>query len=214
MATLNLWKNVAVAMQSAIGTGIAISGVTKASPAVVTTGSAHSYSNGDFVYVTANGMWQINGRVFRITAASGSTLTLEGQDSTLFDTFTSGYVYKLTYGTSITTALDWQGSGGGFSYIDATTIHGNQRVQTPGLPEPVSYTFNNIWDPSDAAQVAMKAASDTQAQRAFKITFSTGAIVVFSGFVGFSATPGGSAQDKVTSQATISAYGPLTQYSS
>ena len=87
-------------------------------------------------------------------------------------------------------------------------------MQTPGLPEPVSYTFNNIWDPSDTAQVAMKAASDTQAQRAFKITFSTGAIVVFSGFVGYSATPGGSAQDKVTSQATISAYGPLTQYSS
>lgn len=111
MATLNLWKNVAVAMQSAIGTGIAISGVTKASPAVVTTGSAHSYSNGDFVYITSNGMWQINGRVFRITAASGSTLTLEGQDATLFDTFTSGYVYKLTYGTSITTALDWAGAG-------------------------------------------------------------------------------------------------------
>lgn len=214
MATLNLWKNVQVAMQSAISATVSITGITKASPGVATTGSAHGWSNGDFIYVVSNGMWQLNGRVFRISAASGSTFTFEGQDTTLFDTFTSGTAQKLTLGTSITTALDWSGSGGGFAFIDATTIHGNQRVQTPGLPEPVTYTFNNIWDPSDSGQVAMKSASDSQALRAFKVTFSSGAIVVFAGYVGYSATPGGSAQDKVTAQAVISAYGPLTQYSS
>lgn len=99
--------------------------------------------------------------------------------------------------------------------IDVTTIHADRKIEIPGLGQPMSYTFDNLWDPTEAGQIAMKAASDAQAQRAFKFTFGTGGkILVFTGFVGFSGVPGGSAQDKVTTQAVITAYGNSTYYAS
>ena len=48
-----------------------------------------------------------------------------------------------------------------------------------------------------------------------KVTFGTGGkIAVFAGYVGFDNAPGGSAQDKVTSQAVITANGRPTYYAS
>ena len=215
MATPRKWSNVAVAMQSAIASAVTISAITKASPGVVTTGTAHGYSNGDIVYLSVQGMYQLDGKVARITSASGSTFTLEGIDTTLFDTFTSGSVQKLTLGTSITTATTINASGGDFDFIDTTTIHANQRSQIPGLPNPATFTFDNIWDVSDAGLLAMKAASDNQTIRAFVFTFGTGGQkMYFAGYVGASLIPTGSAQGLVTTQTTITAYGTATYYAS
>lgn len=212
---ISLWKNVSVAVQSAIAATKTITAITKASPAVCSA-TANGYSNGDYVLVLAQGMHQVNGRVFRVTSAATDTFALEGCDSTLFDTFSSGTAQKLTFGTSVTTALDWSSTGGGFNMIDTTTIHAGQKSEIPGLPNSMSFSFNSIWDPSDAGLVALKTASDSQAQRAVKLTFGTGgAIVVFNGYVGCSMAPGGSAQDKVTTPVTISSTGATpTAYSS
>jgi hypothetical protein len=212
---ISLWKNVSVAMQSAIAATKTITAITKASPAVCSA-TSNGYSNGDYVLLTVQGMFQVHGRVFRVTSAATDTFALEGCDSTLFDTFSSGTAQKLTFGTSITTALDWSSSGGGFDQIDTTTIHAGQKSSIPGLPAAMAFNFNSIWDPADAGLIALKTASDSQAQRAVKLTFGTGgAIVVFNGYVGCSMAPGGSAQDKVTTQVTISSTGASpTAYSS
>ena len=66
---------------SAFGSAINTTAVTNASEAVVTTASAHSFSNGDIVEVTS-GWGRLNKRAFRIKAASGSTLTLDGTVAT------------------------------------------------------------------------------------------------------------------------------------
>lgn len=219
MASVTKWSNVAVAMQSALAAAKTISAITKAAPGVVTS-AAHGYSNGDFLYLAVNGMWQLNGRVFRVCNVATDTFQLEdvsggtGIDTSAFETFSSGTAQKLTFGNSITTAVDMQVSGGDFEMIDTTTIHGNQKSEIPGLPNPLKFTFNNLWDPTDAGQAAMKTASDAQAIRAFKFTFGTGGkIMVFAGYVGFVGAPAGQSQDKVTSQAVITANGSPSYYS-
>lgn len=213
MASVRKWSNVAVAMQSAIATAVTITNITKASPGVVTTSAAHTYSNGDLVYLSIQGMFQLDGRVCRISAASGSTFTLEGIDTTGFDTFSSGTCQKLTMGTSITTATTISASGGDFDFIDTTTIHGNQKTQIPGLPNPATFTMDNIWDVADAGLLAMKAASDSQAIRAFSFTFGSGGQkMYFAGYVGASLLPAGSAQDKVTTQTVITMFGAPNYY--
>lgn len=213
------WSNVALAMQSAIAAAKTITGITLAAPGVVSS-TAHGYANGDYVYIESQGMWQIHGRVFRVANQAANSFQLEdvsggtGIDTTAFGTFTSGSAYKLTFGTSVTTAVSMNASGGNFAMIDTTTIHGNQKSQVPGLPDALSMTFDNIWDPTDAGQAAMKTASDAQAKRAFKFTFGTGGkIMVFSGYVGFAGAPAGSAQDKITTQAVITCEGTPTYYS-
>jgi hypothetical protein len=214
MATVTKWSGVAVSMQSALATADTITGITNASPGVVTA-TAHGLNNGDYVYLSVLGMHQLNERVVRVANKTTDTFELEGIDTTLFDTFTSGTAEAVTFGTSITTATTVSNSGGGFDFIDTTTIHESTRSQVPGLPAAASYTMDHLWDATEAGQAAMKIASDAQARRAFKFTFGTGGkIMVFAGYVGFDGIPAGSAQDKVTTSAVITVNGKPTYYAS
>ena len=216
MATAKKWSNVQIAMQSAIGAEITINSITKASPGVVTyTGT--DPANGDYVYLNINGMHQMDERVVRVANvnAGSNTFELEGIDTTLFDTFTSGSFQVLTFGTSITTATSVSSSGGGFDFIDTTTIHSNTKTNMPGLPAASTFNFENIWDVSDAGLLAMKTASDAQAKRAFKFTFGSGGqIMVFTGYVGANLLPGGQAQGLVTTSTAITMDGTPTYYAS
>lgn len=213
-------SNVAVAMQSALAAAQTITGITKAAPGVVTA-TAHGYANGDYVFLEVQGMYQLNARVFRVISVAANTFQLEDQVtgssiSTLsFDDFVSGSAKKITFGTSITTAATINVTGGDFDFIDTTVIHGNQKSQIPGAANPISISMDQLWDISDAGQIAMKAASDTQAQRAFRFTFGSGGpIMTFVGYVGFTGAPVGNAQDKITSPANITAFGSPTYYTS
>ena len=214
MATPTVWKNVAVSMQSAIAATKTITGVTKANPGVATS-VAHGYSDGDILFLEIQGMRQIDQKVVRITNKTLDTFELEGVDTTLFDTFASGTSAKVTLGTTITSMTNISASGGDFDFIDTTTIHDNSRSQVPGLPSAISYSTDNIWDATDAGQIAMKVASDNQAKRVIKFQFgSSGKIVYFGGYVGFNGLPGGQAQALVTSSAVFTMNGTPTYYAS
>jgi hypothetical protein len=214
MSTPIVWKNVNVAMQSAIATTKTITGITKANPGVVSSAD-HGYTNGDYVYLDILGMYQLNEKVVRVANAAAGTFELEGVDTTNFDTFSSGTAQELTFGTSITTALTVNGSGGEFDFVDTTTIHQNTKTQIPGLPSAISYQFSHIWDAADAGLLAMKSASDIQGKRAFIFTFGAGGkILAFAGYVGCSMLPGGQAQGLVTTSAVITMNGTPTYYGS
>ena len=214
MATATVWKNVAVAMQSALAAAKTITAITKASPGVVTS-TAHGFSNGDYVFLSVSGMYQLNDKVVRVANQAANTFELEGVDTTLFDTFSSGTAEKITFGASITTATNITSSGGNFDFIDATTIHGNSKSQLPGLPEATTFNMDHIWDVADAGLLALKTASDNQAKRAFKFTFGSGGkIMTFSGYVGAALLPGGSAQQLVTTPSVITMNGTPTYYAS
>ena len=214
MTTARKWSNVAVAIQSALAAAKTITAITKASPGVVSS-TAHGYSNGDYVLLSVQGMFQVNNKVARVAGVTTDTFQLESVDTTDFDTFGSGTAQKITFGTSVTSATSLTASGGDFDFIDTTVIHDNAKTQMPGLPNPLAYSFENIWDISDAGQIAMKAASDAQDMRAFKFTFGTGGpIMVFAGYVGFSGAPTGQAQQLITTPAVITAYGTPSYYAS
>lgn len=218
MSTVRKMSNVAVAMQSALGAAKTITGITKAAPGVVAS-TAHGLANGAFVVLAIQGMHQLDGRVFRVANVATDTFELEdttggtGIDTSALDAFVSGDAKEITFGTSITTATTMDASGGDFDFIDTTVIHSNVKSQIPGSANPIAKSFDNLWDIADAGQIAMKAASDAQEQRAFKFTYGVGGpIEVFTGYVGFTGAPTGSAQDKITSPATITAFGAPSYY--
>jgi len=212
MANATKWSNIAIAIQSAIAAAKTITGITKASPGVCTS-TTHGYTTGDYVLLTILGMSQIDSMVARIIVLTVDTFSLEGIDTTLFDTFTSGTAKKLTFGTTLTTAVSISASGGDFSFIDTTTIHDNVKKQIPGIANPATFSFENIWDVSDAGLIAMKAASDTQAQLAVRFTFANSQKLVFSGYIGASLLPTGGAQDIVKTAAVITMFGKPNVYS-
>lgn len=203
---VRLWSGVGVSMTSAVATSITITNVTKASPAVVTfTGTAPT--NGQYIYVQAQGMTQINERAFRVASVSGSTFALEGVDSTNFSTFTSGTAQVHTLGASLTSARNVSASGGDASEVDISTIHDLQRNVIPGPTSASSFDFECFWDPSDAGQMVMKAASDARIKRVFMLSWPDGVRVLFGGYVSAPMVPTGSGQDVVTTNARVTVAG-------
>jgi len=212
MANVSIWAGVAVAIQSALAVSKTITAVTKASPGAVSS-TAHGYSDGDYVLITALGMSQINGRVFRVSGSATNSFNLEAEDTTLYDTFASGGAQKITFGTTVSTLTTVNASGGDFDFIDTTTIHDLIKSQIPGQATSSTYTFDSIWDVADAGLIALKAASDNKAQRCVRFTFANAQKLVFNGYIGTTLSPTGSAGDKVTTPVTITAFGRPTVYS-
>ena len=163
--------------------------------------------------VNAVGMSQVDGRIFRVSATGSGTFSLEGEDTTVYDDFTSGTFQVLTMGTSITSATTISASGGDATTIDTTTIHASVRTSIAGLPSALGYNFDNIWDIADPGQVALKRAADAGGQRALRFTFGLGGpIMVFNASVSFSGLPAGAAQELVTTPASLALAGRPTYY--
>ena len=118
------------------GAQIQISGITKASPAVVTTASAHGYSTGDVVifqglYQSATtGMPQICGMPFTATVTGATTFTVpwntnQSNYTALSGSPTGAYVKKVLYpdlyfpGASFVSAITL----GSTTTIDTTAAH-------------------------------------------------------------------------------------------
>lgn len=212
--TVQVWSNVAIAIESAKAASQSIVGITKANPAVVTYSGTDSYANGDYVLLTVQGMSQVDGRIFRVANVSvgSDTFELEGCNSTTFDTFTSGTVEELTFGTTLTVAANVSVSGGDFQFIDVTTIHDTIQKQIPGNASPTTFSLDCQWQPDDTGLIALKAASDAKAQKAVRITFANGYKYLVTGYVGCTLSPTGSAQQVVSTPVVITAYGRPTTY--
>lgn len=213
MANVSLWSSVGIAIQSALGSDKTITAITKANPGVATS-TAHGISDASYIKLSAQGMYQVDGRVFRVTGGTTNAFSLEGEDTSSYDTFTSGTANVITFGTTLAIVTDVTVSGGDFEQIDVTTIHDNVRKQIPGAASPIVFSGSCIWDVADAGFSALKTASDNKAQRAIKITFSNGQIVTFLGYIGFTGLPTGAAQDKVVTPFQITMFGRPTTYSS
>ena len=68
----------------------AITGLTQANPAVVTS-VAHGYSNGDTVYISGvGGMTQVNGNRYVVANVAANTFELSGTNSTGYGAYTAG----------------------------------------------------------------------------------------------------------------------------
>lgn len=84
-----------------VNTALNITGVTQANPAVVSV--VNSYNTSDWVYITdIAGMTQLNGRYFRVLAATAGTITLgdlvgDNVDSTGYGAWTSGGTTQSLY---------------------------------------------------------------------------------------------------------------------
>jgi hypothetical protein len=213
MAEINVWSKVAVTVQTALAAAKTISGITKASPAVATS-SAHGYTVGDYLLLKVNGMRQLNYRVVRVSAADTNTFTLEGVDSTTFDTFVSGTAEEVTFGASASTFQDVNASGGEAASIVVPTIHDDQDFDIPGNRSPIVFSFGSLWDPSDPALLALKGFDEIKTPGCLMITFATGAKVLMAAYVSAGLAPAGSSGQAVTTPISLRLRGRLTTYAS
>lgn len=202
-------------MESAIATAKTISGITKAAPGVVSS-TAHGFTNNDIVLLEVQGMVELNGRLFKVVNSAADNFQLAGVDgstgidTTLYNTFSSGTVKKVTLGTSITGVQEFTFSGGDIKTVDTTTVNDlvDTQIVVGAAAQAADLTMQ--WDPSSAAQQAMIAAFQTRANKGFKVMWPDGAFVLWYGTVGYTGAPGGGKQGVTTSPAKITMLGGLT----
>lgn len=166
---------------STYGSAITTTAVTNAAEAVVTTGSAHSYSNGDIVEITS-GWGRLNKRTFRIKAASGSVLTLEGMDTTsttFYPTGTgTGSVRKITAFTQITSVMNPASSGGDPKTVTYKFIESDVEYSINDGFTATSYTLELDADAiGSAGYTALKALTDVQSDTCMRMTSRSGAVI-------------------------------------
>ena len=212
MAQTNVWSKVAVAVQTVLAASKTVTAITKASPAVASS-TAHGFTNGQEVKLVVAGMLEVNNKVVRVANVAANTFELEGVDSTLFNTFTSGTAALITFGAAAATFQDVNSSGGEAKDVDITTIHDDTDKTIPGSKTALSYSFGSLWDPTDPALIELKKADSVKGTRAIKLSFATGAKVYFDCYPTASLAPGGSKGEAVVTPVSFKLTGDVTAYS-
>jgi hypothetical protein len=208
------WKKVSVDVQSVLGTAQTITAIQKTDPGVVTHDGA-SVTDGDYLLMDVSGMTELKNRVVRAdnVGASPSEFELEELDCTAFGTFTSGTFQEVTFGTSLSTVTGITTSGGEPEFEDTSVIHDNIRTQAPTVVSPFTVSMESKWDPADTALQALFSASDAQAARAVRITFSDNSRIVFYAWVNCTLIPTGTFPGLVKCSITFTALGRNTALS-
>jgi len=193
-----------VEMQGSLGTSASITAISQASEAVVTV--THSLSVGDLVVINGvSGMTQINRRVVRVGAITGTTdFTCEDLDSTNFSAYVSGGTME-----PVATLLSFDNATS-FSFpeptpnrIDVTTIHDTEKKEIFGLDDAPQITIPMKADPFAPHVAEMRVASLAKTTRAFRVTLQTGQVLIMNAFVAGGRGLDGSVGGVGTAQASL-----------
>lgn len=209
MANPIFWTNVGVDVQTALGAAITLTAISKANTAVATySGSpVPAPANGDYIYIEAAGMSQVNDRPMRIANVNttAKTFELEGEDSNAYDTFINGTARVITFGASFSTVQTIQVSGGDYEKADVTTIHDMVRKSVPTIASPLVLSMANLFDLTDPGFMECNKAYKSKTKRAIRLRFGTGARMALVGFCGAAGVPTGQAQGVVQTSVSIDA---------
>lgn len=205
------WSNANIDIQTALAAAKTITAITKANPGVVSS-TSHGFSNGDYVVLKVTGMFELDQRVFRVANQSTNSFELEGEDTTTYNTFSTGTAEKITFGTSMSTAQGVTTSGGEAEFVDVTTIHDNVRKRAPTVVSSMSMLIDSFYDTSNTALQQLALATRTKTQRAIQIRFSDGSRMVGFAYASAPLVPTGNAQDIVKTPVSLEFQGIPTPY--
>lgn len=169
-------------VSTATGSAKTITGITNASPPVVTS-TSHGLANGTIVKIASvGGMTQLNGRVFVVKNTATNTFELGGADSTSYGTYTSGGTATPQTMTSIGEVTGMSLFDGKAAIIDATHLQSTAKEKKMGLPDfgGGKFSLNRI---ADTGQSKLKALKAAQTSGVFGITAPDGTIAAFNAFV-------------------------------
>lgn len=208
---VNIWSNVGVDVQTALGAPVALESISKANPAAAGA-DAHPFVDGDVLLLRVKGMRELDWAIVRVAGKTTDAFNLEGIDSTEFGTFVSGTAEKITFGASAETFQDVSANGGEAADVAVSTIHSDQDTSIPGNRTPLVFNFGSIWDPNDPVLKALKVFDRKKTPCALVFRFATGDLVYFAATPSTSLAPGGSAGGVVTTPVKLSVKGLLTNY--
>lgn len=179
-------QTASLSVSSASAATKTITGITSASPCVVTS-ATHGYTQGQIVTIAGVvGMPQINPSggfgVYVVDLPATNTFNLKGVDATSFGSYVSGGLASLQTMTSVGSVTNLVGFDGQASEIDVTNLQSTAKEFLVGLQDFGNVTLT-IWLVTDTGQLRLRTIKTTAAVAAFSIGLSDGTVAAFAALV-------------------------------
>ena len=199
---------------------VSISAISNASQASITTGSAHSIVPGDYVEITSS--WGLlNSRIARAyTGTTGSTLILEGVDTSDTTKYpvgsgaTAATVRKITTWSQLSQVKGISASGGSQNFANITSITDTVERQIPTTKAAVNMTVDVFDDPSLAWYADVSAADAARSPYGLLMSFPNGSKLCGNAYWSLMKIPTMATNEALMTQITLSYAAEPMRYSS
>lgn len=161
-----------------------ITGVTAASPPVVSS-TGHGMANGTIVLIDGIvGMIELNGRAFVVSNSLTNSFELLGIDATSYTAYVSGGTATAqTTMSEVGQVIDMDGFDGEAPDIDITHLRSTADESLTGLQVFGGLRLNLFHDRTDAAHAKMRSLKALSSVGVFAITQTDGGVSAFTGLV-------------------------------
>lgn len=199
------------------GTDVVVSAISNANPAVVTTASAHSLSDGDVVVLTS-GWTKLTNRAFKVSAASGSTFTLTGIDTTSTSLYpvggSAGSVRKVLTWVQIPQITQVDFAGGEQQFYTFAFLEDDDERQLPTSKTAVSMTLTVADDPAQPYVPIVEAADLDKQARVQRLNLVDGSTILYNSVATITSTPTLTRDELMTRSISLSLQGRINRYTS
>jgi hypothetical protein len=191
MATVRSPAGTRIFVQSAAAADQALTGISKANPAVVSYSGVDPV-NGDYIALKdMYGMTEFEDALVKVANVSGAGNTFEAEDqsSLLYGTFVSGNMTPITLATEINIATGFSFTGFDQQFAEYNLLKDKITRKFPTTVSAGGIEIPAIWDPNDSGSQTLMVAAETAQRLGFKVLFSDGLEMLFFGYIGASGLP-------------------------
>lgn len=212
--SVSLPNGITLAVATAYAAALTVTVATNASAAVLTV--TNTLVLGDYVEFTS-GWSRANGRIFRLSAASGTNVTLEGLDTTSTVMYPVGSgigtIRKINTWTQITQVMGCTSSGGEPQYQTYSFLEQDFDSQIPTTTSAQSLALEIADDPTLAGYQAIKTIALSRAATALRATLPAGGFILYNGIFAFDETPSLTKGNLMSVKAGVALQGRPVRYS-
>ncbi|MCE3605821.1 phage tail protein [Massilia sp. P8910] len=187
---LSLPTGTLYALATVYAAAVPVTAGTNASEAVLT--ATNTFVAGDYVEYT--GSWsRATNRVFRVKAPTGTTVTLEGLDTTSTALFpvggATGSLRKITTWVPITQMISCEPSGGEPKFATVNLLDVENEISLPDGYGAQNLAMSIADDPALPHHAALKAAAELRKIAAIKAELPAGSKILYNGYISFDESP-------------------------
>lgn len=210
---VSLPNGVVLALATAYAASLTVTAATNAAESVLTV--TNTLVAGDYVEFTS-GWSRANNRVFRVKSPSGTTIVLEGLDTTSTTLYPAasgtGSIRKINTFTQITQVIGCTSSGGDPQYQTYSFLEQDYDSQIPTTTSAQSLALEIADDPTLAGYIALKNVAATRATTALRATLPAGGFILYNGIYAFDETPSLTKGNLMSVKAGIALQGRPVRY--
>lgn len=204
-------------LSTAVAATKVISGITNANPGVATS-TAHGYTSGDIILLTAAST-RLDGRVVRIDNEAANTFELEGINTTSTTTYPAGFGVgtgaEVSTFVSLSQTTNTASSGGEQQYFQWVYLEDGKQRQRKTFKNARALQWTADYDPTLSWHAALLAADEDGTTRVLLATLPNGSKIYWSVEVSFDGEPTFNTNQNQQVVATFSMVNPVsTRYAS